>query len=214
MKSWKSLSAFFLELNKQVEYVVLRNHESFLSGKLIDEHPDIDILCRDTDLFIKCAGSETRMKKGDKIHQKTLIDGKEVSLDIRHIGDGYYDTQWEENILTKRYLINDLCYVMDSENYFYSLLYHALIQKYAVSLDYATRLTQMGKRLGIDFAIDSNTINILQRYMKDKNYHFTYPEYSGGVANFKHVDKSMIEVNLHRLINRYMYKIIRKFKTL
>lgn len=210
LKNWESLQHFFLELNKNVEYLVLRNFEDLLDKGVNTTHPDIDILCRDSKELIHYAGSISRTNNpNDLIHQKVLIDSKVVSLDVRHVGDGYYDEMWETDMLGKRRFINDLCFVMDENNYFYSLLYHALIQKNRVSPDYKLRLEMMGEKLSIENPV---SIQTLEHFMREKNYYFTYPENPAGIANFKNVDKSLIKTDLVRLLKRSLNKSERTIK--
>ena len=209
-KNWVSLEEFFSVLNENVDYLVLRNYEDLLDNGVNTTHPDIDILCRDSKEFIHYAGSVSRTSNpNDLIHQKILIDSKVVSMDVRHVGDGYYDEMWETNMLDKRRVIKDLCFVMDEKNYFYSLLYHALIQKNRVSPDYKIRLEMMGKKLSIENPVSLRTLVF---FMRDRNYYFTYPENPAGIANFKNIDKSLIKTDLMRLIKRKLYKAVRLIK--
>ncbi len=213
IRNWKSLNEFFNVLNKNVEYVVLRNYEEFIEGEFNVSHPDIDILCRDSRELIMIAESTTRTSNSkDLIHQQIMIDEKIVALDVRHVGDGYYDDLWEENMLKKRVVINDFCYVLDEENYFYSLLYHALVQKRFVSGDYQLRLTKMAEKLNIKRTYSPVSIETLQSYMREKNYLFTYPEYLGGITNFEHVDKDMIKKDIFRTIRKCIYLLKNKIK--
>ena len=49
-------------------------------------------------------------------------------LDIRCVGDGYYDKPWEE-VMIKNRVKTEGIYVLCKEDYNYSILYHALLQK-------------------------------------------------------------------------------------
>lgn len=206
-KNWTSLEDFFHVLNEHVEYLVLRNFEELIEVGVNDDHPDIDLLCQDSKQLIQYSGSITRTgKQNDLIHQKILIDGKTVSLDVRHVGDGYYDESWEKEMLEKRHLFHNMFYVMDEMNYYYSLLYHALIQKKAMKPDYQSRLETMKDRLGISDPVE---VNSLQKFMFEKGYLFTYPENPEGIANFRIVDKSMIKRDLRKQFNRQLHRLKR-----
>jgi hypothetical protein len=211
MKNWESLFDFFNVLNSNVEYVVLRNYEDFLEGKFNVEHPDIDVLCRDSEEFIRHAKSISRSKnKNDLIHQKVLIQDKFVALDVRYVGDGYYDESWEEDMINKRVLLNDFCYVLDDENYYFSLLYHALVQKWELSKDYQIRLEHMANHLLKEVNCSPYSLDLLQSYMRKKGYLFTYPVYLGGIANFKGVDKDLIKVDRTRPFRKMVYLLKKK----
>ncbi|MBR4720595.1 MAG: hypothetical protein IK057_02405 [Clostridia bacterium] len=205
MHNWSSLKAFFDVLNEKSNYVVLRNYENFADSLLTDEHPDIDILCDNRDVLLSVSKSEPR-HENDKIHRKILVDNKEVDLDVRYVGDGYYDTKWERELLSNRRLYNGLCYVLTEEYYYYSLLYHALIQKFKISDDYISRLKNMAEKCGIS-GDEALSIDTLQNYMRKHGYSFTYPAFVGGITNFRRVDKAMIKKNPLRICARFLYKV-------
>jgi hypothetical protein len=211
VKRWDSLHSFFSYLNQREKYLVLRNYESLSDVGLLDEHPDIDVLCEDVGSFLLSAGAIPRTKnKKDKVHQKVLIDDRFVSLDVRYIGDGYYDKNWQIEMLNHRLLMNNFCYVMDKENYFYSLIYHAIIQKHDISNDYKIMLKILSTDFDLSVDRESEYLVILQEYMRRKKFFFTYPDYPGGIVNFSKVDKTLIQVDIKRLIRRKIYRLKKK----
>merc|ERR1712194_158880 len=81
---------------------------------------------------------------GDRVQNSLLLDGKEVQVDVRFVGDGYIDPAWMSRVIENRVRSrNGLFYVMDSTDYFYTLLYHATVQKKSFGADYFERLVQM-----------------------------------------------------------------------
>ena len=213
MKNWESLNAFFRVLNEKVAYLVLRNYEDFLDGGFSTIHPDIDILCLDSKEFIQIAESVNRTGNiNDLIHQQVMIADELVSIDVRHVGDGYYDETWEKKMLSNRKLKNDFCYVLDDQDYFYSLLYHALIQKKKISNDYEQRLEKMASELSIKTTFRPVSLETLQLYMRDNNYFFTYPENPTGIANFSKVDKTMIKKDPKKQLERIISQLMKILK--
>ena len=211
MKNWISLQSFFTALNKNVEYIVLRNYEEFQNGQFNTDHPDIDILCRQPKEFIAVAQSISRnSNKKDLIHQQVKIRDTIISLDVRYVGDDYYDERWEDSMLGQRRIFNDLCYVMDEKNYFFSLLYHALIQKTKVSDDYRIRLEAMAKEINGVTMTQPVSLETLQTYMREKHYSFTYPKYPGTIANFSNVDKTLVKKDVTRILDRFFFQIKRR----
>ena len=150
MKEWGSFKEFFDVLNKECKYLVLRNYRDITDeGKAGGEHEDIDFLCDDAARFIAVCGCEPRKSAKDRIHQKILVGGKVIPVDIRYVGDGYYDPAWEADMLKRRRLYDERMYIMDETDEYYSLVYHAVIQKNTVSEDYAARLAKMaGMEIG------------------------------------------------------------------
>lgn len=199
---WVSLEEFFKHLNGSTYYVILRNFEELTDEFLSTEHPDIDFLCSDRKLFLTETRSVSRTKNiNDQVHRYIIINNKRVDIDVRCIGDGYYDSNWEKDILNTRTLFQNKFYVPEKGNYFYSLLYHVLIQKDNVSDDYAKRLITMAKELGIE-DVSIVSIKLLQSYMRRKGYMFTYPENPKTKAYFNSVDKRLIKINYRRLFQR------------
>lgn len=203
MKNWDSLEAFFRAL-ADTEYVVLRNFEYFGSAHFMQEHPDIDLLCRDRDAVLKTTQSVSRVKDpNDPIHRKVLVDHTEVALDLRCVGDGYYDAEWETALLQGRILWNNLCCVPNPEDYYYSLLYHAFIQKRTLNSDYDSRLRTMALPL-LPEEQDPVSIRTLEAYMRAKGYFYTYPESAGTIFNIKASDPRLVRRDFKRKMNRYV----------
>ena len=162
----------------------------------MDEHADIDLLCDDRKILIKITGADNvySSSSGREHNRKISIAGKIIHLDIRTIGDGYYCEEWEKNMLSERKMYNNLCYVMNDEIYFYSLIYHALIHKKSVSPDYIERLQLMGKNLNLAVSHDK-LLSILENYMTRHKYTYTYTSYAGGIINLNHagINKNIIQ---------------------
>jgi hypothetical protein len=63
-----------------------------------------------------------------------------VKIDVRFVGDNYYDPVWAHNIISTRVLNENSIPIPDGENYFYSLLLHALLHKKNISKKYMRQL--------------------------------------------------------------------------
>jgi predicted Ser/Thr protein kinase len=100
-----------------------------------------------------------------------------VPFDFRHVGDNYYDIQWEKNILKNRVLEKSLFYIPNNEEQFYSLLYHAYIQKNEIKADYIPKLTIYGKKIGETFKPECMAaIKLLDKHMQANGYEYIKPE--------------------------------------
>lgn len=194
---------FFCCIN-EIDYVVLRNYEHFNQEDFLADHPDIDILCRDSSKIVDALSLTPRSKKEDKIHYVANIKGLIIPVDLRCVGDGYLDDEWQIDILNQR-LPYGKFYIMDKTNYFYSLIYHAYLQKDSVSPDYIKKLDTLAQEIGVHYT-ESNAIQLLNAFMQEKGYKYTIPSYIGTIANFKEVDHSMIEHNIKKEIIRKLYK--------
>lgn len=98
---WNSIIEMLSSLNENCDYVVLRNYEQFEEQKLISGHEDIDLLCNNAEKVINILHAENKIQ-GDNVHLKINICNKKIDLDLRCVGDGYYDKKWELNMLEKK----------------------------------------------------------------------------------------------------------------
>lgn len=165
---WESLQHLFLLLNQTTEYVVLRNFDRMPESYYEEEHGDIDILVNDDPVNVSLLMNATPLySKKYRVHYKVNINNETVRFDIRHLGDGYYDENWERHIIERRTLFKGF-YVPDLENFKYSLLYHALVHKPVVSEDYSEKLASLGFEQG-------RFVNALQEFMCSKGYSYSEP---------------------------------------
>ena len=72
------------------------------------------------------------------------IGGKQISFDIREVGDNYVDTKWESDILKRRILSESGLYVPSKDDHLYSLIYHGVIQKQMISDTYVKVYHEVG----------------------------------------------------------------------
>jgi len=186
-----SVSDFFGRANEVpgLEYVVLRNFESLMQNKL-EAGSDIDILVNDFYLFKRFSGAIGYKHKrrerpgpaheygGYKVAGYVNIGGREVSIDIRYVGSGYYCEQWERCILAKRVRCESF-YIPDSENLFYSLMYHALVHKRSVRDRYRRILGKMAPTIGKYSSIvdsDEQLWKCLDEFTQRQNYRYVRPK--------------------------------------
>lgn len=170
--------------SNSINYLILRNYDNLLSPEMYqDGHGDVDILCEDS---IKLADAINALNfiqkdgriRDDKIHYYIKVNGKDVSIDLRSVGDGYYCTKWQNDMLDRK-IINNGFYVMEPVDHFYSLVYHAILQKRSLSDEYKTRLNGMYVELsgiGNSYMDENDFISLLDKFMMDKGYVYTYPK--------------------------------------
>ena len=177
-KNWTSIKSVFETLNNSMcNYVVLRNFENIDSDEIfIKNHEDIAFLTDDRKKLVVLLNAKSRRFFDNGIHYFILINNVKVKIDIREVGDCYYDPKWEIDML-KNKVINDLgCYVMDTRNYFYSLTYHALLQKNNLSKDYKTKLLEMSKTLNLNVDSENTLLLSLIEFVRGGGYSFMYPK--------------------------------------
>ncbi len=126
VNGWKSLEQFFYCLNTTTPYIILRNFDNLSTMKMED---DIDFLVDDLKKFVYFSGAKKMSKGTQRANYRILVNGKNIDIDIRYVGDGYFDSYWQRDCIQNRILHKNNFYVPDELNLYYSLLYHALIHK-------------------------------------------------------------------------------------
>ena len=192
---FSSLQSLFETLNKTpgLEYVVMRNFENLSVKGRPDPNNDIDFLVNDYYLFKKVSGAIGYKHKasaryrnrgqayeygGYKVAGKVSIEGIEIPVDIRFIGDCYYDSKWQIEILKKR-VISTGFFVPDTINLTYSLMYHALVHKRFVTAKYRLMLAELMKKINIynnaDEVSDKYMWGVLDSFLDCKGYKYVRP---------------------------------------
>ena len=136
---------------------------------------------------------------GPHIQNRILVAGQEVSFDVRFVGDFSLDPVWASALLKKRVRFTKSgvsFYVAGDEDYFYSLLYHILVQKKTVTnlpakvseylTPFAAKLKESSKLLPWCNAKDlTNKVkpawDAMAKYMQQRKYRFTCP-FDGSVG--------------------------------
>ena len=211
-KNWNSLSEVLEAVEHTCPYVIMRNYEE-LSGEnyYMSGHDEIDILCTDKRQVRRVLDVEKDVIWRSPDHGFIRIKDHRVKIGIRYVGDGYYDKHWEEHMLDTRILHEDGFYVMDEENYFYSLLYHALLQKKRLSEDYRNRLKVMAEKLGIILKEDADYMNCLIGYLRDRQYFVEYPRDLNVPIHYAGVPKDLLKGYPAWIVKRYMHLPIRLY---
>ena len=178
-KQWDSLEQFFTILNQSLEYVVLRNYEGLPKEFKVGFQGDIDILAEDKNEIELITNGKKISPQDLGRRFRIVVNGEKIHLDLRYTGDGYLDENWQKDIL--KYKVNENgIFVPSKENYFYSYLYHCLIQKKSISENHFEKLSKLGKT--IDKKLDDDKINNkeslrmnLENFLKSKHYSYSKP---------------------------------------
>ena len=175
---WKNFNEFISFANISCDWIVLRNFE-FLPLNFSKNDKDIDILCRDKKSFIRKLNLSKR-SWGISSYQAN-IGKKLIPIDLRFIGDGYFDKLWEHNMLNNKIFENNLVPRPCNIDYFYSLIYHSKLQKSKVKKIYSKRLDNLKLILEISnlknsfIYNDSITSKLLSDFMNFNKYIISKP---------------------------------------
>jgi hypothetical protein len=176
---YKNKKNFFNKINrfKKLKYVVLRDKNS--------EKDDLDLLVNDYFLFKRAADCHSYKKKnlkliansGDPIEENGIkvsnyirIKNNKIHLDVRYVGDNYYDANWQKKILKNRKSFSGY-FVQNLENQLYTLMYHIIYHKGFIDKKYINFLKKkFKKKLNLDLIRDE-----INKFLKQKNYKILRP---------------------------------------
>ena len=207
---WKSLESVFKALNETLEYVILRNFES-IESELNNEHPDIDLLVGDLVGVRDLLNAKKTSNKKNRVQYQVLIANKLINFDFRHIGDNYYDAAWQKKILSNR-IFEEYYFRPILIDYYYTLLYHAILHKPELSADYADKLLRLKQKINVDITENSymsieKSIEDLTNFMKEKEYSFTQPIDYSVYWNYHLSSKLNIKSSFKRIIIRILFSL-------
>ncbi len=177
-EGWTDMRELFYVLNTRSDYVVLRNFKPLPDNYYSENHGDIDLLVDSRDDVAYTLNAKPVFPSRHRVHYKVKVNNEDVLFDLRYVGDGYYDIAWEKSILESRVFVRNCFYTPDSQNHFYSLLYHALIQKPELGEDYKEKIKRLAEESGekvIDMSNPKSVVKYLANFMSEQSYSFTQP---------------------------------------
>lgn len=172
---WSSYKELFDLLNVSTNYLVQRSFETL---PLKNEEMDIDFLTDDYQRLasaLGCSQDKKHLYKGI-----AYIEGKKISVDLRYVGDNYYNTIWAERMLLRKTNIGGV-FTPRLDDFFFSLLFHCKVQKPSVKEKYVHQLNEVAELLDFswfskELLNDDNKIaKILNGYYRSEGYFFELP---------------------------------------
>lgn len=173
-EGFTTVNEMFYALNNCIKYAIIRNYESLPDEIYVNEHNDIDIICESYENAAYVLNAEKVFQENYRVHYKVKVENKIAYFDLRYIGDEYYYYKLEKNIIKNRKYNEKGFFVISDEEYFYGLIYHALIHKPQFSEDYKNRLKQMNN-MNIKLETEKDYINILEKWLLKNGYMITKP---------------------------------------
>ena len=201
-----SMAQLFYLLNNTLKYCVLRNHECLPDKYTIEGHGDIDLLVENKNYVKYLTQAKDVFGVSYRVYHTIRVAGKEVPFDFRYIGDDYYDEEWEKNILKTRHLLQKGFYVPDDENQYYTLLYHAYVQKPNVAKDYESKLALYASFIHKGFVPSSiNAIESLDGFMKINAYEYVRPTDKTVYFNLDLLNHSQYAFRHGKLVSKHVH---------
>lgn len=214
---WNKLSTMFETLNKCVNWLVLRNFENLSDDFEFRDGDDIDILCENQKTLINLINAKKRI--GGRCSYFITVNDFDIPLDIRFLGDKYFDPLWQRDILHNKRFVGSIP-VPSEKDYFYSLIYHAKLQKYQVKNEYVNRLNYLSKKIGLNSTKnnfindDKYTSSLINYFLESKGYKYTYTDNArrndSFLKNIKHKEINDLKSNWRSLTKIYFKLIFNK----
>jgi len=131
--NFSNIAHMFQVLNdaSNLQYVVPRDYYASLSLA----GTDIDLIVSDFFIAKSALDAESIADPGARfedvgdhgsIKNRVTVNGQHVEVDIRFLGDQYYDCRWQQYMLQTRVLLQNTVYVPKEEDHVFGLLYHGL----------------------------------------------------------------------------------------
>jgi len=203
---WKSFTELFAVLNVSSNYLVMRNFEELPDEFFESGEKDLDILC-DRLFRFAAAANATRRGRPDKHSAYAIhVAEKDIPIDARYVGDGYYDELWQSTMLARKEQHKDLVYIPRTDDHFFSLLYHAKIQKFHVKDKYLPRLSGLARQIGLGWVNDEWILNdekaadLLLGYLRSNGYRYVEPKDQGVIRNkavLQHIVNADMQLKSH-----------------
>ncbi len=199
---WNSLEDFFYCINAVEPYVILRNEHTIFD---LPENEDIDFLVKDPIKFAFFTNAKKLSNGTQRANHTITVANKNIKVDFRYIGDGYFDIFWQRDCFLKRKLSKQNIYIMDQENAYYTLAYHALIHKRQFPQKYLTY-----------FGINIEALQTkLYTFMEEKDYVIVEPKDTtlffnqkyGGHIKFSKERRLRNKKGFGGKIKRFFYKL-------
>jgi hypothetical protein len=169
---WASWDQLFSVLNFATNYLILRNFEG-LPQHLEDN--DVDFLC---DNFQRLASAANVLQSVDRPFKGTMkVAGRQISVDIRFTGDGYYPAPWQVAMLQRRRLADGF-FTPALDDLFFSIMYHCKIHKPKVKPAYISKLSNLAEQMRFDWFSadvldnDAECTKALSGYMRSQAFFY------------------------------------------
>lgn len=198
--NWKSFDQLFRFLNEVDPYVVLRNESTIFEEKFQE---DIDFLCYNPKKFALFLNAKKQSRGYERANYEITVGSVTIPVDLRYIGDGYFDCKWQENCLKSRIKSERNVYILDNQNLYFSLAYHSFIHKKSFPEKYSAFFKIAQEELRYK----------LYEFMNHNNYQMVEPEditlffnvNNGGTIKFSKYRRRRYKKGLKASFKRFFY---------
>jgi hypothetical protein len=200
--NWESFDQLFRFLNEVDPYVVLRNESMIFEEKFGE---DIDFLCYNSKKFALFLNAKKQSRGYERANHEITVGSVKIPVDLRYVGDGYFDCKWQENCLKNRIKSERNVYILDNQNLYYSLAYHSFIHKKSFPDKYSAffEVTQEELRYKLYEFMDYNNYQMVEP--KDITLFFNVN--NGGTIKFTKYRRRRYKRGLKASFKRFFYNL-------
>ena len=158
-------------------------------------------------------------RKGGRCSYEIKVNDILIPLDLRFIGDKYFDSLWQRDMLANKNFKKNI-FILNDIDYFFSLLYHIKLQKFFVKKVYPDRLLELSSKIFLkidkeDFiADDKYCSDLINGFFKINNYRYTFTDDARRNSNFlkliSNKEINDLNENWRELIKNLFFTISKK----
>lgn len=172
---WRSAQDLFDFLNRTIKYAILRTSDR---SKFIDyQSGEVDILVEDLNNLASLANARVRSKNDPYWWRWVTLEGTEVALDIREVGDGDLDPCWQRTIIENARLSSGGVFIPQEIDQLFSMLHHVATEKDPAK--YLHRAASLARELG--FNVDGTSaeqwaqlLQLLFSWLRTEGYDLSF----------------------------------------
>jgi len=157
-----------LNSNKKLKYLVQRSYNDIADINNFRDGSNIDVLTNDYYMFKSLVDGRSNNTKymrenddGFYIQCNVIVGDVLVNIDVRYVGDHYFNDKWEHDMLERRVSTRirnvDICIPCETDE-LYSILYNILIHKDCSPkcVKHYSRISELIDKLGMSQYDDMN----------------------------------------------------------
>ena len=197
---YKNEAELFYVLNNTVNYCLLSNH-SIPSLKNNTNTKNGIVLLVDNKVYAtRLTGAKLIYTDETFPYYYITIEGQDILVVFRHIGDNYYDELWEKEIIENRIIENDYKFEPDALNRYYSFLYHIYVHNKIIDSKLYITASKFAEKNRSKFAptLMSN-LSVIFTFLKEHGYKYVRPNDNMVYYNIRNIDIVGFEKNAHEV---------------
>jgi len=189
---WQNMEELLEVLNHGVRYVVLRNAENFPGGLSVEAGHQVSMLTDNYHELVRLLNARPLHRTLPRWGGRFVVNvsGQEQAVELRFVGDGYFDAGWASRLLERREWQERGFFAPAPDDYFETLAYHAIVHNPALSHEYRRRLQQLAIELerpgweAEELSESDVAVRRLQELMSARNYTHVRPKDPTAFFNF------------------------------